>query len=293
MDIQLIPSIKNEILIFEKKFKELIESKNLFLQNEINEFLFLNPKRLRPIFVFLFSKILKIESDLINKIALISELIHNASLLHDDVIDNEDKRRGKLSFNQKINSKVAILEGDFLLSLALEELSKTNLKILNIYSTKIQKTIQGEIKQNLSFEKVLSVDEYLNNNFSKTGNLFLAGLESLFTIDDFDIKIKQSLENFMTNYSLAFQLKNDIDNSLKNCSDIKNGNYTLPVIYFNLENPNCSLNLVTKEDLEKQIEKSYARLEEFKTNAISLLKNVEESIFKKDLINLVESTLRS
>ena len=56
MDIQLIPSIKNEILIFEDNFKELIKSKILLLQNEINEFLFLNPKRLRPIFVFLFAK---------------------------------------------------------------------------------------------------------------------------------------------------------------------------------------------------------------------------------------------
>lgn len=293
MDIQLIPSIKNEILIFEDNFKELIKSKNLLLQNEINEFLFLNPKRLRPIFVFLFAKILKIENALTSKIALISELIHNASLLHDDVIDDEDKRRGKLAFHQKINSKIAILEGDFLLSLALEELSKTSLEILNIYSDKIQKTIQGEIKQNLSLEQILNVEEYFKNNFSKTGNLFLAGLESLLTINNFPFEIQKSLKDFMINYSFAFQLKNDIDNILKNCSDIKNGNYTLPVIYFNLKNPNKTLDSITKENLEEEIKNSYIKLEEFKNNAIFSLKNIEDSIFKEDLIRLTKNTLRS
>ena len=293
MDIQLIPSIKNEILIFEDNFKELIKSKNLLLQNEINEFLFLNPKRLRPIFVFLFAKILKIENALTSKIALISELIHNASLLHDDVIDDEDKRRGKLAFHQKINSKIAILEGDFLLSLALEELSKTSLEILNIYSDKIQKTIQGEIKQNLSLEQILNVEEYFKNNFSKTGNLFLAGLESLLTINNFPFEIQKSLKDFMINYSFAFQLKNDIDNILKNCSDIKNGNYTLPVIYFNLKNPNKTLDSITKENLEEEIKNSYIKLEEFKNNAIFSLKNIEDSIFKEDLIRLTKNTLMS
>ena len=97
MDKILFP-IKNELDDFEKNLKEIVNLNNNFLTSDLNNFLFANPKRLRPILVFLFAKILKINSNLVQKIALISELIHNASLIHDDIIDEEKIRRNNLYF---------------------------------------------------------------------------------------------------------------------------------------------------------------------------------------------------
>lgn len=280
MDKILLP-IKNELEIFENKLKEIIEECDNFLLYDLKNFLFTNPKRLRPIFIFLFSKILNINSPLIMDIAIITELIHNASLIHDDIIDEEIQRRNHPTFYKKYGSKLAVLEGDLLLSLALEKISDTTLEISKIFSTKIKATLQGEINQNENIDKITDLDLYFKKTFDKTANLFLAGLESLFTLKKYD----ENLINFMKNYALAFQIKNDIDNFKNNSSDFKNGNYTLPMIYSSMEN--------NSQNIEKYIELSYKKVEELKQAAVNYLNKIENSIYKNALIDLANHSLRS
>ena len=85
--------INDELNSFEIELKNIVNNKKNFLTDKLNSFLFDNPKRLRPIFIFLFAKILKINSDIVEKIALATELIHSASLIHDDILDEDIKRR--------------------------------------------------------------------------------------------------------------------------------------------------------------------------------------------------------
>ena len=130
---KIISPIKNEINIFEQELKKIILTEDNFLCKDLYEFIFTNPKRLRPILIFLLSKVLKIENNNVLKIALATELIHNASLIHDDIIDEEETRRNIRTFHNKFNSKIAVLEGDLLLSFALDILSDTSLEILKIF----------------------------------------------------------------------------------------------------------------------------------------------------------------
>lgn len=275
--------INNELISFESELKNIINCKKNFLTEKLNSFLFINPKRLRPSFIFLFSKILGIDSALVQKIALIAELIHNASLIHDDVIDEDCTRREQKTFHVEFDTKLAILEGDFLLSLALVEMSKTNLDIIKIFSNKILRTIQGEILQNENIDKIVDFETYYNKTFEKTGNLFMAGLEALFSLDEVKKDVKNNLLNFMENFSIAFQIKNDIDNISGNCSDIKNGNYTLPMLYFNMDNET--------KFCEKYVLKSREKINEYRLLALKFLDNLDNSQYKDSLFNLVNVIL--
>lgn len=288
----IIFPIKNELNEFENNLKKVIANCDNFLLADLNNFIFSNPKRLRPILIFLFSKMLNIENELVSKIAVITELIHSASLIHDDIIDEEKIRRQIPTFNAKFGSKIAVLEGDLLLSIALEELSKTTPEITKIFASKIKATINGEINQNENTLKITDIDTYYKKTFDKTGNLFFAGLNSLYTLSNVNKDIKTKLNSFLNNFAIAFQIKNDIDNFKKNSSDYKNGNYTLPVIYFFMENNTAQIN---ENDLhfEKYINKSYETVEKLKINALDYLKNLEESNYKNALIELTEYMLRS
>ena len=293
--IKITSSIKSELDGFENKLKNIILRDDNFLKDYLEDFMFSNPKRLRPVFTYLFSKILKIEDNLVDDIAISLELIHSASLIHDDIIDEACLRRNKQTFYNKFGSKIAVLEGDFLLSSALEVLSNCNCKIIKIFSKKIKDTLLGELNQNSNLNKIQTVEEYINKNLSKTTNLFLAGLESLFCLKNIDDTLKNNLHSFMKNYSIAFQIKNDINNiKNENSTDIKCGNYTLPVIYFCLENNIREFDYdVFNKEKDKYILKTIEKIEEYKEIAIKFLDNIENSIYKKELIELCEFTLRS
>ena len=266
----IISPIKNELEKFENELKKVVLSEDNFLTSDLEKFIFTKPKRLRPIFIFLLAKILKIKSPLVIDIAIITELIHSASLIHDDIIDEEKIRRSNPTFYEKYGSKLAVLEGDLLLSLALEKLSETTLEISKIFAKRIKKTILGEINQNENLNQEIDIETYLNKTYAKTANLFIVGLEALFTLSKKD----ENLLNFIKNYALAFQIKNDIDNFENNKSDIKNGVYTLPVIY-------------------SSIEKANEKIKELKSITLNEIENIENSIYKNSLIGLVNYTLRS
>lgn len=281
--------IKTELNLFENKLRDIIESQDNFLKEDLIKFVFSDAKRLRVIFIFLFAKILKLDCDDIFKIALGVEILHNASLIHDDIIDDEKTRRNLETFNSKFNSKLALLEGDLLFALALQVLSATNPDVLKIFSKRVILTINGEIKQNENINKKIPLQDYFEKTFNKTGNLFMAGLEALFTMGDCNIEIKNALSDFMKNYSIAFQIKNDINDIKTDKSDIKNGNYTLSVLYFFMENEQIFKN----SDFSKYISKALKKVEEFLNLAQKSLNKIPNSIYKNSLVEICSITLRS
>jgi all-trans-nonaprenyl-diphosphate synthase len=274
----IIHPIKDDIDIFEENLKNVIAQCDNFLREDILNFMFSNPKRLRPIFIFLFSKILNITSPLIQKIALVSELIHSASLIHDDIIDEADLRREFPSLNAKYGAKIAVLEGDLLLSLALNILSDTTIEISKIYSNRIIKTILGELEQDKNLYNKTTVEDYIEKTFNKTGNLFLAGLEALFTLSNRN----ENLFNFMKNYSIYFQLKNDIKDIT---SDAKLGNYTLVMLYFLKD---YKIEDIDKVNLDKYINLANEKIKYYKEKALLDLNLVQNSEYKDTLLKIID-----
>ena len=109
----------------------------------------------------------------------------------------------------------------------------------------------------------------------------MAGLEALFSLEKYD----KDLENFMLNYSIAFQMKNDIKDIQ---SDFKNGNYTLVMLYFLMEN---EIQDFKNKNLDKYISKANEILEKYKAHAYKSLENIEKSIYKEDILKICTLTL--
>lgn len=288
----------NNILFSEiKKYKSEISE-------DIFDFLSSKSKKIRPSLVFLFTKALnkKITPEIMN-LAVATELIHNATLIHDDIIDNASMRRGKISLNIKLGNNLSVLAGDWLLSLAMKKLNECdNSDVIKIFSNALSNMCIGEINQHFSLNKIPSIDEYILKSQNKTAELFIASLKSmaiLLKINEIDL-----VYSFAQNYGIAFQIKDDITNILKTdnskpyLSDIYNGNYTLPVIYLSKEIDN--IELLDKKEIaekiiqnEKIISKTKLLVKDYSTKAIASLDFIRDNQYKAKLVELAENLYKA
>ena len=197
-------------------------------------------KRLRPLLTICSSEIFGYEGSRHINLAACVELIHNATLLHDDVIDKSMTRRGFKTTNAIWGNKSSILAGDYLLSrcfqMMVDDGSQEVLKVLSSVSSEIA---QGEILQ-LEFEKQIDMVEknYLDIITAKTASLFGASMRVGGCINDRSNKEKEALESYGRNLGICFQITDDIlDYSSKEKvfgkkigSDFLEGKITLPII---------------------------------------------------------------
>ena len=210
-------------------------------------------KKIRSVISFLFFKSLGYEiSENIIKLQASIEIIHNATLIHDDIIDKSDLRRGLKTFNSKFDNSLAVISGDYLLSVALRHLlSLDNCEILNIFADTIDKMCVGEIHQYFDKFKIPSIEEYIEKSKAKTASLFSAEFESISVLCGFDKNV--ALE-FANNFGIAFQIRDDILNfSNKDnkplYNDYEAGIYTAPVIYAGGKLENISVGIEKAKQL--------------------------------------------
>lgn len=268
-------ALKSYILKLEDDLVILVKNNKNNLAKDVLGFCFAKSKRIRPLFTFACAKTLDcaINNDIQNT-ALALELLHGATLIHDDVIDESITRREQSSFYAKFGSKKAVIIGDYLLSLCFEVLSKiNNPKVLEIFSGNILKTINGEINQFSNNFKYQDEDAYLEKSAAKTANLFICAAQTVCTLCNTTDDKKRALENFAYNFGLAFQIQNDIENFKNNKEDIKNGTYTLPLIYFKQENPTCAIMDITSEQIIKYTDMAQNKADEIKQKAKEYLQS--------------------
>lgn len=268
---EIIRLVENELAQLEGK----INSFDLVMP-ELNSYAMRKSKHIRAVLSFLFLKAVGISVDerqIVNQ--GIVELIHNASLIHDDVIDESDSRRGESSLNIQDGNRLAVISGDYLLSVALAEIVSLNsLQLVSIYSKTLKEMCVGEIKQNITKFKIPTIDDYIEKSYKKTGALFEAALDGSLSIAK-----KKYSPNFAKLFGIAFQIRDDILNITENRadSDIENGIYTAPVIYSN--NPANPL---------AGIEKAKGLLNNYVEKIINEISGLPENEFKVGLLKLSE-----
>ena len=222
-------TIEKELTIFEQELKTSLDIK----QKYINEFLFSKSKRLRPLLAILFCKAnnFNITKDHKNLFMAV-ELIHNASLIHDDIIDNSQQRRGNPSINKAFDNSLAVTSGDMLLAYGMQKIIQINNKeVQNLCVNNMINICNGEIKQYFAKYKLPTIEEYIEKTKEKTALLFKIGIEGGIKLSCQDIKILKIAEEFSENFGIAFQIKNDYENYITNKEDYNQGIYTAPVIY--------------------------------------------------------------
>jgi octaprenyl-diphosphate synthase len=236
----------NKILAPEiQKLDELIQTHiqaQSYLINEVVDHMKkMTGKRMRVILAFLVAKIYNYSGDdLIKAIASI-ELIHNATLLHDDVIDNNKKRRGISAANKIWSNKVCILSGDFLLSKAFSLITAINdIKISNLIAQTTSSLVDGEVKQLIynTGQGDVEYKNYISIIEEKTAVLFVASTLIAPLLSDASEEEIQALSEFSKYLGIAFQIGDDILDylgSTKNIgkqigTDYKEKKVTLPTI---------------------------------------------------------------
>ena len=198
-------------------------------------------KKIRPLLTLLVSKMLNYKGNADVTLAVCIEFIHNATLLHDDVIDTGKIRRGKLSANQIWGNKVSVLVGDYLLSRAFKLMVKNkSLKLLEILSQTSLILARGQIQDVGNNQNVnLTEKKYLSIIDAKTAELFRISCFLPTIITDQNKKTQKIFDDFGFNFGMAFQLSDDVldyfgDSSKMGKSvgkDFFEGKVTYPVIH--------------------------------------------------------------
>ena len=279
--------------------KNIFADKQNYISADILDFLSAKSKKLRPVLIFLFSKALKIPiDDKVYSLAAAVETVHNASLVHDDIIDNAKLRRNKVSLNYKLGSNLSVLAGDIMLAAALKLLSECrNSEIIQLFASCLYNMCKGEIMQNSFKGKILSMEDYIKKSQYKTAELFKAALVSLCILKN--IPQKSNLEDFALNFGAAFQLRDDLinitgkDNSKPSFSDIKNGIYTAPVIYLSEDEDIIGMpedKIISLAGNVKYAEKTRALIKQYERKAVHAIDFIEDNEYKREIIKLAEST---
>lgn len=232
--------IESELEDFVQLFNESLSHTDGLLQQVLDHIRKRAGKRMRPMLILLMAKNFGRVTDATLHAAVGLELLHTASLVHDDVVDESKQRRGQLSVNAEYDNKVAVLVGDYILSTALLYVSRTHSEIVVRYLSELGRTLSnGEILQlsNIQNEEI-SEQAYYRVIQQKTAALFeacasIGALSAGASEDD----IHQA-KVFGSNLGMIFQIRDDIFDYYDNSdigkptgNDMTEGKLTLPVIY--------------------------------------------------------------
>lgn len=237
---EIIRPIEQEFEVFKELFDASLQSTNPLLKEVITYIKQRRGKLMRPILVLLTARAFGEIGTSTYHAASSLELLHTASLVHDDVVDESDKRRGQKSVNAVYDNKVSVLVGDYLLSTSLKEASLTgNIKIVNAISKLGQDLSEGEIVQLSTIsDSVFSEEIYFEVIRKKTAALFATSAElgacSVNSTDEM-VKIACLLGELI---GIAFQIKDDIFDYYTSDTlgkptgnDMREGKLTLPALY--------------------------------------------------------------
>ena len=311
----LVNSVEDKLILVEEKIAAKLISK-VDLVNKMSEYhLNTGGKRLRALLTLESAKLCKYNKggrDI--NLAACVELIHAATLMHDDVIDNSDVRRGKRTLNTLWGNQSSILVGDYLLSRCFEMMvDDGNLEVLRLLSSTSSEIAQGEVLQLQHKGEVDILEEtYLKIISSKTASLFAAATKVGAILAGKDLKYKEALEFYGKNLGLTFQIADDAldyNSELKFFgkkigNDFFEGKVTLPIIllyqkistleknkiknFFIKDKRNDDdlkhvLNLIKKNDIINDCYKKAEYFINLASNSLSVFEDTEEKNILKNL----------
>ena len=318
--MNLVEQIKQPILLemelFEEKFKDFMLSK-VPLLNRITYYIVRRKgKQMRPMFVFLVAKMVSDGGfdERTYRGASVVELIHTATLVHDDVVDDSNRRRGFFSVNALWKNKIAVLVGDFLLSKGLLlSIDNEDFDLLKLISIAVREMSEGELLQIEKARKLdITEDVYFDIIRQKTATLIAAccgiGAASVGANKD---TVRQ-MRKFGEYIGIAFQIKDDLfdyyDGQIGKPTgiDIKEKKMTLPLIYTlntcSSKEKSWLINSIKKHNRDKKrvkevinfvkksggIEYTISKMNDYKKKAVTILENYPESAYKNSLLTMID-----
>ncbi len=314
---EILAPIETEMKLFEVRFHESMKSKVPLLDKITHYIIRRKGKQMRPMFLFLTAKMLGEINEKTYQSASLVELLHTATLVHDDVVDDANERRGFFSVNALWKNKIAVLVGDYMLSrVLLHSLENDNIRALQIVARAVREMSEGELLQIEKARKLDITEEvYFEVIRQKTASLIATVCESAAASVDRE-DMADRMRRFGELVGLAFQVKDDIFDygtpgniGKPTGNDIRERKMTLPLIYALQHSDKAVrqelMNIVKNHNEEKKyvhraihlvidaggIEYAHKRMIELKTEALDLLTDIPDSESKRALIGLVEYTV--
>ncbi|CAM8877113.1 unnamed protein product [Rhodiola kirilowii] len=313
--------VADDLLTLNQNLKSIVGAENPVLMSAAEQIFGAGGKRMRPALVFLVSRAtaelagLKELTTEHRRLAEIIEMIHTASLIHDDVLDESDLRRGKETVHQLYGTRVAVLAGDFMFAQSSWYLANLeNIEVIKLISQVIKDFASGEIKQASSlFDCDVKLEEYLLKSYYKTASLVAASTKGAAIFSSVDSSISGQMYEYGKNLGLSFQVVDDILDFTQTAeqlgkpagSDLAKGNLTAPVI-FALEKEPQLRDIIESEfcesgSLDKAItlvkscggiEKAQQLAKDKADLALKSLKCLPQSIFRSALEEMVYFNLQ-
>lgn len=311
--ILIAEPIAAELEKFKSYYKQSISCDNIRIQSIIDYIMKSDGKHIRPILLFLAAKSCGNINEVSYNSAITIELLHTASLIHDDVVDESKMRRGRVSLNAIYDNKMAVLAGDYFLSTALIKSVLTgNIDIISEISDLGRNLAEGELNQ-LSLVKEIIIDEreYFEVIKKKTASLMSVcmkvGAISVNATEE-EIETFESLGEYI---GICFQMRDDIfdyfDHNVgkPTGNDIHEGKITLPLLHAltnkNAKNRDKMLAIVnskafTDENIQLLIsfakenggiEYTYKKMEEYKNKALNLISSIKDDSMRKGLEDVI------
>ena len=314
LDKIIIP-IAGDLLQYEKEFKAALDSE-VKLINSVSNYLIKNKgKSFRPILTLLCSRLCGQPTINTYKAAAMMELLHVATLIHDDIVDDAKTRRGKPSIKQIWKNKISVLMGDYILSKALINMvSLKDFEALDLISKTAEKLSAGEILQmEKSITRNMTKNIYYDMINQKTASLISSSCELGAITTSKSDKDRKATSEYGKNLGMAFQIKDDLFDFLgsefqtgkESGGDVKKNMLTLPLIYsiestsrkernrlkaiIRKKKKSSETIMEIKEIIEKSGGFNYAnkKLDEFSSNAIDSISSYNDGEIKNALIELV------
>jgi len=308
--------IADELNIFEQKFAQSVKSNTPLLDRIMKYIIKRKGKQLRPMFVFLSAKLHGPINESTYRAAALVELLHTATLVHDDVVDESLERRGFFSINALWKNKIAVLVGDYLLSKGLLlSTSAGDFKHLHILSNAVKQMSEGELLQLEKSRKLnLKEDIYFEIIRSKTASLLSSACAVGAWSTSQDEAITEKMKSFGEKAGIAFQIKDDLfdygneDIGKPTGNDLKEKKLTLPLIYtlnnvdaaekrkiiYIIKNQNkdpAKIKYVLAKVIEAGgIKYAAKKMVEYRDEALRILSEFPESDIRKGLEELVMYT---
>ena len=310
--------IEKEMMHFEEKFKKNMKSHVPLLDKIMHYIIKRKGKQMRPMFIFLTAKLHGEINDSTYRAASLIELLHTATLVHDDVVDDANIRRGFFSINALWKNKISVLVGDYLLSQGLMvSVENEEFELLKIVSNAVREMSQGELLQIEKSRKLdIKEDVYFEIIRQKTAALIAACCACGATSVKQNKDIIKKMYEFGEYIGVAFQMKDDLFDYENNLTigkpvgiDIKEQKMTLPIIYtlnqVNQNEKNFIINVIKNHNTNEKkvakvikvvrknngIEYTTQKMIDYKKRALEILKEFKNNEAKKSLELLVNHVI--
>ena len=239
--------VEDRIQLVEARMRDYSEEHHPDLRLILDHLISSGGKRIRPVVALLTGHMLKADPDHLITLAASIEMLHTASLVHDDLIDGSLLRRGIPTLNAKWSPAATVLAGDYIFARAAELASQTNsVAVMQIFAKTLATIVNGEVTQLFTSRGVASREDYYQRIYAKTASMFVLATRAAAILSHVDEGVVNAVHQYGYEVGMAFQIIDDILDFTGEqatvgkpvASDLRQGLVTLPALYYLEANPN-------------------------------------------------------